>query len=311
MGFEEQERSILLVLSRYCRGAVRKMKLGVVYPQTEFGSDPAAIKDYAQIAEELGFTHVLAYDHVLGANPDRPGGWKGTYTYVNPFLEPFVLFSFMAAVTQQLGFISGVLILPQRQTALAAKQAATLDRLCAGRLRVGIGLGWNKVEYTALGEDFHQRGRRVEEQVEVLRKLWTEPLVTYDGKYHHIPDAGLNPLPIQQPIPIWFGGQAEIVLRRTARMGDGWLPNHRSVEDTKRDFDTLMRLLHENGRSLDGFGVEPRLNISSGGPEVWGQIFRAYMEMGATHLSVNTMGAGLDTPQKHIQALREVAKLLL
>jgi len=201
------------------------MKTGVVYPQTEFGSDPAAIKDYAQTVEGLGFTHVLAYDHVLGANPDRPGGWKGTYTYQNAFMEPFVLFSFMAAVTQQLGFITGILILPQRQTALAAKQAATLDRLCSGRLRIGIGLGWNQVEYTALGEDFHQRGRRVEEQVELLRKLWTEPLVTFDGKYDHIPDAGLNPLPVQQPIPLWFGGQAEVVLRRIARMGDGWLPN--------------------------------------------------------------------------------------
>ncbi|MBX7251491.1 MAG: LLM class F420-dependent oxidoreductase, partial [Candidatus Promineofilum sp.] len=200
------------------------MHIGLVYPQTEYPADPAAVRDYAQTAEALGFSHILAYDHVLGANPDRPGGWTGPYTYQTPFMEPFVLFSHMAAVTTHLGFATGILILPQRETALVAKQAATLDVLCGGRLRLGIGTGWNEVEYVALGQDFHTRGRRQEEQIEVLRALWTQELVTFKGRWHDIPDAGLNPLPVQRPIPLWFGGHADVVLRRLARLGDGWMP---------------------------------------------------------------------------------------
>ena len=203
------------------------MKMGVVFPQTEFPPDPIAIRDYAQTVEGLGFTHLLVYEHVLGANPERPGGWQGPYTHQHPFYEPFVLFSYLAALTQRLEFVTGILILPQRQTALVAKQAATLDVLCGGRLRLGIGIGWNAVEYTALGENFRNRGRRIEEQVALLRQLWTQPLVNFEGKWHQVPDAGLNPLPVQQPIPLWFGGQAEEVLRRTARLGrrlDAQLP---------------------------------------------------------------------------------------
>jgi probable F420-dependent oxidoreductase len=174
------------------------MKIGLVYPQIEFGSDPAAIRDYAQTAEGLGFSHVLAYDHVLGANPERPGGWNGPYTYQNTFIEPLVMFTYMAAFTRRIEFTTGIIILPQRQTALFAKQAATLDVLCGGRLRIGVGLGWNEVEYAALNENFHNRGRRIEEQVEVLRLLWTQPLVNFEGRWHHIQDAGLNPLPLQR-----------------------------------------------------------------------------------------------------------------
>ena len=180
------------------------MKIGLVFPQTEYGNDPAALGDYAQTAEALGYSHLLAYDHVLGANPDRPGGFSGPYTYRTPFLEPFVLFAYMAGLTRNLEFCTAILILPQRQTALVAKQAATLDRLCHGRLRLGVGLGWNPVEYHALGKDFHTRGRRFEEQVELLRRLWTEPLVTFEGRWERVDDAGLNPLPVQQPIPLWF-----------------------------------------------------------------------------------------------------------
>ena len=196
------------------------MKFGVVYPQVEFGNDFKAVRDYATLAEELGYHHVLAYDHVLGANPERPGGWNGPYTHQTPFQEPLVLFAFMAGVTTRIRFTTGIIILPQRQTALVAKQAATLDVLSGGRLRLGVGIGWNEVEYSALNQDFHNRGRRIEEQVEVLRLLWQQPLVTYSGRWHTIPDAGLNPLPIQQPIPIWFGGHSEPVLKRTARLDD-------------------------------------------------------------------------------------------
>jgi probable F420-dependent oxidoreductase len=180
------------------------MQIGVVFPQTEIGNDPAAIRDYAQAAVGLGFSHVLAYDHVLGANPQRPGGWSGPYTHLTPFHEVFVLFGYLAAVTHQLGLTAGVIILPQRQTALVAKQAASLDVLSGGRLRLGVGLGWNEVEYTSLNENFHNRGKRIEEQVELMRKLWTDPLVNFKGKWHTIPDAGLNPLPVQRP-PSRFG----------------------------------------------------------------------------------------------------------
>ena len=225
------------------------MKLGLVFPQTEFGNDPAALRDYAQTAEDLGFTHILAYDHVLGANPERPGGWKGPYTYQNPFHEPFVLFGFMAAVTRRLGFCTGVIILPQRQTALVAKQAAEVDVLSGGRLRLGVGLGWNEVEYTALGEAFHDRGRRIEEQIALLRRLWTEPLVEFTGRWHRVPDAGLNPLPVQRPIPIWMGGSHPNVLRRAAQLADGWLPNFRTPADARPALDRLNQDLAEAGRS--------------------------------------------------------------
>jgi probable F420-dependent oxidoreductase len=203
------------------------MHFGAIYPQTEYPPDPIAVRDFAQAVEELGYAYVVAYDHVLGANPDRPGGWKGPYTHESAFLEPFVLFSHMAACTSRLGFLTGILILPQRQTVLVAKQAATLDVLCEGRLRLGVGLGWNEVEYVALGQDFHRRGRRMDEQLEVLRRLWTEPLVTFEGREHRIPDAGLNPLPRQRPIPIWFGGHDDRALRRAARFGGGWIPSFR------------------------------------------------------------------------------------
>ena len=178
------------------------MKIGVVLPQTEIGNDPGAIKAYAEAIESMGFTHILVFDHVLGANPERPGGWKGPYTYRHGFHEPFVLFGFLAAATRRVELVTGIIILPQRQTALVAKQAAAVDVLSGGRLRLGVAVGWNPVEFEALGENFTTRGRRIEEQIEVMRALWTRELVTFTGKHHRIPDAGVNPLPVQRPIPI-------------------------------------------------------------------------------------------------------------
>lgn len=201
------------------------MKYGVVYPQTEYPSDPGAIKDFTQAAEDLGYNHILAYDHIMGVNPNRKGSWSGPYAYTDPFQEPLTLFSFMAGITNKLTFITGIIILLQRQTALVAKQAATLDILSGGRLRLGVALGWNPVEYQCLNKDFHNQGGRFEEQIQVLRKLWTEELVAFDGQWHTIPDAGLTPLPIQQPIPLWLGGHADPVLQRVAKLADGWLPN--------------------------------------------------------------------------------------
>lgn len=280
------------------------MKIGAVFPQTEFPPDPAAVRDYAQAVEAMGFSHVLAYDHVLGANPDRPGGWQGAYTFRDPFLEPLVLFSYLAAFTRELEFTTGIIILPQRQTALFARQAATLDVLAGGRTRLGIGLGWNRVEYTALNEDFSTRGRRIEEQVEVLRKLWTQPLVQFEGRWHHIPDAGLNPLPVQRPIPLWMGGQAEPVLRRTARLGDGWMPNYRNPADARPAAEMLKELLRQEGRDPETFGIEARMAYGSGDPTELHPVFAAWKDLGATHITVNTMKQGFAKPEQHLEALR-------
>lgn len=287
------------------------MRIGVVFPQTEIGSDPAAIRDYAQTAEGLGFTHVLAYDHVLGANPDRPEGFTGPYTYQTPFHEVFVLFSYLAGLTQRLEFVTGVLILPQRQMALVAKQAASLDVLSGGRLRLGVGLGWNKIEYIGLNENFHNRGKRIEEQVMVLRQLWAEPLVDFKGKWHIIPDAGINPLPVQRPIPIWFGGRDERALRRAARLADGWLPNQRSAAEAKSSLDLINRFLEEAGRLRSEFGLEPRLVYGAGDPKAWEKSMRDWQAEGATHLSFNTMGSGFKTPREHIQAIQKFAEVVL
>jgi probable F420-dependent oxidoreductase len=283
------------------------MNIGLVFPQTEFGNDPAAIRDYAQTAEGLGFTHIVAYDHVLGANPNRPGGWKGPYTHESPFHEPFVLFGYMAALTQKIEFVPGIIILPQRQTALVAKQAAALDVLSRGRLRLGVGLGWNEIEFIALNQDFHTRGRRIEEQVTLMRQLWTQPLVNFVGKWHTIPDAGLNPLPVQRPIPIWFGGTADAALRRTARLADGWLINLRTVDEGRAALAKLDGFLAEAGRSRGGFGIEPRVAYGEGKPEVWAGLVNEWQSLGATHLSFNTMGKGFNTPTAHLAAIRAFA----
>lgn len=287
------------------------MHIGLVYPQTEYPADPAAVRDYAQTAEALGYGHILAYDHVLGANPDRPGGWSGPYTYQTPFMEPFLLFSHMAAVTTRLGFATGILILPQRETALVAKQAATLDVLCGGRLRLGIGTGWNEVEYVALGQDFHTRGRRQEEQIAVLRALWTQELVTFQGRWHNIPDAGLNPLPVQRPIPLWFGGHADAVLRRLARLGDGWLPGFRTAEAAAGTLATLDGYLAAAGRSRADIGLEPRLHWGDGDLDALARTLAGWRAAGATHVSLNTMGAGFDTASGHLAAIRSFADNML
>ena len=285
------------------------MQIGVVFPQTEIGNDPSVIRDYAQTAEGLGFSHLLAYDHVLGANPQRPGGWSGPYTYLTPFHEVFVLFSYLAALTQKLGLAAGVLILPQRQTALVAKQAASLDVLSGGRLRLGVGLGWNEVEYTALNENFHNRGKRMDEQVELLRLLWSKPLVDFKGQWHTIPDAGLNPLPVQRPIPLWFGGNAEAALRRLARLGDGWIALHRCAADARPALEMLNRFLEQAGRTRSQLGLEARISYDTGDPNAWETSVREWQAEGATHLSFNTMGSGFQTPQEHIEAIRKFAQV--
>ncbi|MCB9114903.1 MAG: LLM class F420-dependent oxidoreductase [Caldilineaceae bacterium] len=283
------------------------MQIGVVFPQTEFGNDPLAMRDYVQMVEGLGYSHVLAYDHVLGANPERPGGWSGPYTYQTPFHEPFVLFGFMAALTTRISFITGILILPQRQTALVAKQAASLDVVAGGRFRLGIGVGWNAVEYEALGEDFATRGRRSEAQIGLMRRLWTEPLVTVHDEWHDISDAGINPLPVQRPIPIWLGGHADAVLARVARLGDGWLPNYRTAAEAAPALAALDSYLAQQGRTRGDIGLEPRLHYKEGTPASWRETIDGWHAAGADYFSLNTMGCGFTTPAQHMQALEHFA----
>lgn len=286
------------------------MQFGAVFPQIEFGHDPLAVKDYARMLEEIGMTYVDAYDHILGVNPDRPGGWRGTYNYQSAFLEPFVLYAYMAAVTRSLTLATNIIILPQRQTALVAKQAATLDVLSNGRVRLGVGLGWNQVEYTTLNENFHNRGKRIEEQVALLRLLWTQPLVTYKGKYHDIPDAGLNPLPVQRPIPIWFGGTADAALKRIALIADGWMINFRKPEDARSSIEQLKAYLQDARRDPSTFPLEARIPYGEGKPETWLQLVKEWQDLGATYISVNTMGAGLGTPQAHMRAVKHFAEVV-
>ena len=280
------------------------MQLGVVFPQTEIGADPAAVRDYAQAAEALGYRHLLVYDHLLGTNAGSRPGWRGAYRHTDMFHEPFVLFGYLAGLTEKIEFVTGVLILGQRQTALVAKQAAEVDVLAGGRLRLGIGIGWNAVEYEALGEDFHNRGLRSEEQIEVLRALWTQELVTFDGRWHKITDAGLNPMPVQRPIPIWFGGMDDRVLRRTARMGDGWFPQFRPDDSGRAMLRQLHAYAREQGRDPADIGIEGRITIGRGSPEEWTGEAARWKSLGATHLSVNTMGGGLSSLDSHIDAIR-------
>jgi len=281
------------------------MKIGVVFPQLEIGNDPAVIRDYGQAVEAMGYTHVLIFDHVLGANPDRPGGWKGPYTYRDPFHEPFVLYGFLAAATRRLELVTGILVLPQRQTALVAKQAATVDVLSGGRLRLGVGVGWNAVEFEALGEDFSTRGRRIEEQIDLLRQLWTAELVTMDGQWHRVPDAGINPLPVQRPIPIWMGGESEPVLRRAARLADGWMPHFRPGPEAQQLVDRLLAMVGDAGRDPARFGIEGRFTLAQVPREQWAKELAAWRAMrGITHLCVHTSGFGLKTPAHHVETLR-------
>jgi probable F420-dependent oxidoreductase len=286
------------------------MRIGVVFPQTEFDGDALSIRDYAQAAEELGYSHILVYDHVLGANPDRPDKLIGPYTHEDPFLEPFVLFAYMASITRKIEFTTGILILPQRQTALVAKQAATLDLLSGGRLRLGVGIGWNHVEYQALGQDFHTRGRRIEEQIEVLRRLWKEPLVNFDGKWDQIPDAGLKPFPIQKPIPIWMGGHHDNVLRRLAEIGDGWMSNYRKAADAEPSISKIKRYLEQAGRDWSAIGIEARLWYGHKDRDKWNRYMEEWRKIGATHLTLNTMQSDLAGVDEHIAAMEHFAKAI-
>ena len=281
------------------------MRIGVVFPQTELGGDPAAVRAYGQGVEELGFTHILAYDHVVGADPAVHQNWQGFYDIDSTFHEPFVMFGYLAAVTS-LELVTGVIILPQRQSVLVAKQAAEVDLLTNGRFRLGIGLGWNAVEYEALGEEFTNRGKRSEEQVELIRRLWTQRSVTFNGKYHTVTAAGLAPLPTQRPIPVWFGAASDRAYERAGRLSDGWFPMMGPGPGLDYARAQVKRAAAAAGRDADSLGLEGRVSWG-GDPDQAAADVAAWKAAGATHLSVNTMKAGLTTVDGHLAALERVA----
>ena len=269
------------------------MRIGAVFPQTEIGSDPAAIRDFAQAAEGLGFHHLLAYDHIVGADPASYPDLKLIYTHESAFHELFVLFGFLAGQTERIELFSGILILPQRQTVLVAKQAAEIDVLSGGRLRLGVAVGWNPVEFDAQGENFRNRGQRIAEQVEVLRALWTQELVIFDGAWHQITDAGINPLPVQRPIPIWFGGGAPAVVRRVGQIGDGWIPFLPADGAGEAMIDEMHVHAREAGRDPGDIKIECMIQMRDGTPDDWAKKISTYRDMGVTHISRRDDGSRL------------------
>ena len=283
------------------------MRIGAVFPQTEIGAAPGAVRAWAEAVEELGFRHVVAFDHVLGAGTaDRPG-WYG-YTSEDLFHEVFVLFGYLAGVTRTLELATGVLVLPQRQTALVAKQAAEVDVLSGGRLRLGVGIGWNRVEYDALCATFTDRGARSAEQVELLRALWASPTVAFEGRWHRIEDAGILPRPVRGRIPVWFGGNAEAVLRRAGTLGDGWLPQ-RGPDDTARAMVQRVRSYAvQAGRDPAELGFEARLKLAEVPEGKWAEFVAGWRDLGATHLCLSTMGLGLATVDDHVRVLRSTLR---
>jgi probable F420-dependent oxidoreductase len=281
------------------------MQIGVVYPQTELATDPDTIRAYARAVEGLGFEHIIAYDHVLGADPAAYPGWAGAYDVDTTFHEPFVMFGFLAAITR-LELVTSVIIAPQRQTALLAKQAAEVDILTGGHFRLGLGVGWNAVEYASLGQDFATRGRRQEEQIPLLRRLWTERTVDHDGEFDHVKGAGIAPLPVQRPIPIWMGGMSKAAFGRIGRLADGWFPMVAPGKALDDAFSQVAAGAEQAGRDPDRLGMEGRIHV---GPDVVRHAGK-WQDAGATHVSVNTMGAGLEGVAGHLRALEQTAAAL-
>ncbi len=285
------------------------MRIGVVFPQTEIGGDVGAVRAYGEGVEELGFAHVLAYDHVVGADPGVHAPWTGPYDLHTTFHEPMVLFGYLAGVTS-LELVTGIIILPQRQTVLAAKQAAEIDLLTGGRFRFGVGIGWNEVEFEALGKEFSNRGRRVEEQIALLRRLWTEESVTFAGDDERVTGAGLAPLPLQRPIPVWMGGEAPRAYERIGRLADGWFPQvppGPRLEDARA---TVEAAATAAGRDPARLGMEGRVSWRGEGATSLVDQVERWRDAGATHVSITTMDAGLGAVDGHLSALAEAAEAL-
>ena len=288
------------------------MRIGAVFPQTEIGTDPAVIRDYVQAVEGLGFDHLTAIDHVLGAGTPSGPPWAKFYTRDRMFHEPLLLFAHLAAVTERIELTTAILIVSQRQTALVAKQAAELDVLDGGRTRLGIGIGWNAVEFEALNENFRDRGRRVEEQVEVLRRLWSEDLVTFEGRWHRLNDVGINPPPVQRPIPVWFGAFEAVAIRRAARLGDGWLMNPRTPpgDEGRAAIEEFHGFAREAGRDPAEIGIDATVHAHGDDPERWAEVARSWEADGATHVTFRTIDCGFSDLDGHLDAHRRFLEAL-
>jgi probable F420-dependent oxidoreductase len=285
------------------------VQIGAVYPQTELGGDPTAVARIGRAVEDLGFSHLLAYDHVLGAvHADRTPPLTGPYTEHHPFHDPLVMFAYLAGITERIGFVTGILVLPQRQTALVARQAADVDLLSGGRLRLGVGIGWNHVEYEALGQDFHTRGARQEEQIGLLRRLFTEPVVDFSGRFDRVDRAALIPRPARS-IPIWLGGSSEAAFDRAARLADGFIGFGGGIDRTIETWKRLRDRVHGLGRSVSDFGGE-YVALPRGGLAELASDIGAWGDAGATHVAVSTMGRGLRSVDAHVDFLASVADAL-
>ena len=280
------------------------MEIGAVFPHNEIGTDPQAIKDYAQGVEELGITHLLIYDHVLGADRDRPGGFEGPYDKDVAFHEPFTTFAFVAAVTKKLDMITTVMILPQRQTVLVAKQAAELAILSNNRFKLGIGVGWNAVEYTGLNENFKNRGKRQEEQVELMRLLWESEVLEYKGDCHHIDKASINPRP-SKSVPIWFGGGAPQLIERCADLGDGWIPLMGPNEAARKTLAIIKEKRESKGLNWDNFGVQAQAQYAGGDAERWNKHAEKWRNLGASHIAIATHNAEPTNVDGHLGRIKE------
>jgi probable F420-dependent oxidoreductase len=284
------------------------VRIGVVFPQTELGGDVGAVRAYGQGVEALGYRHLLAYDHVLGADPEAHAPWRGPYTVATTFHEPFVMFGYLAGATT-LELVTGIIILPQRQTALVAKQAAEVDLLSEGRFRLGVGLGWNAVEYEALGQRFDRRGRRLSEQIGLLRRLWTEPVVSHRGDFDTITAAGLAPLPVQRPIPVWIGGSSDAAYRRIGRLADGWFPQVAPGPDLDHARAVVADAAEAAGRDPATLGLEGRVTWNPEDPARFERQVGKWRDAGASHLAINTMNTGQVGVDGHLAVLARAAEL--
>jgi probable F420-dependent oxidoreductase len=285
------------------------MQIGVAYPQNELRGDPTAVRRIGRAVEDLGFDHILSYDHVLGAvHAYRTPRLTGPYTDHDPFHDPFVMFAHLAGITERIGFTTGILILPQRPTALVARQAADVDLLSGGRLRLGVGVGWNYVEYEALGQDFQTRGARQEEQIELLRRLFREPVVDFSGRFDRVDRASLVPKPAR-PIPIWLGGSGEAAFNRAARLADGFIFFGGGIDHNVDAWQRLRDRVRDLGRSVDHFGAD-YVALPPGGVGDLTDEIDAWRDAGGSHVSVVTMDRGLDGVDGHIDYLASVARAL-
>jgi probable F420-dependent oxidoreductase len=285
------------------------MKLGAVYPQIELGGQPEALDHVARAVESMGLDHLVMYDHVVGAtHQGRHPPLQGPYTDQHPFHDPLVAFGYLAAITRRIDLVTGVLILPQRQTVLVAKQATEVDLLSKGRLCLGVGIGWNYVEYEALGQDFSARGERMSEQITFLRRLWSEDLIDWRGKFDRINRANIVPRP-RRKIPIYCGGVVEAAFKRAAMLGDGFIFGGKPVRDVVPEWTHMRQLLREAERSPTEFGAHCLImteTFTAQSVQEAADSIRTWEDAGGTHASIVTMGQAYTTASQHVDYLNEV-----